>query len=156
MHAVTKSEGFKYPNCFSVGVATHGILNGIAHHQSTAGFTEIPTAPENVTVGQVIVFRCRHASADTISWMFDSSLIGSNPPSGITVDYTRDMDGNLVYTLRVVALVQYNLTVIECVASVLNATTQLYDHKTTPPIVLVIKGKQTCLHIPVVHTFLFP
>ena len=94
---------------------------------STTEFTEIPAAPENVIIGEVVVFRCRHASADTTSWKIDNSLVGSNPPSGITVDYTRDVDDNLVYTLRVRALVRYNGTVIECVASVLNATTQLYD-----------------------------
>ena len=134
--------GSQVSKLFSVG-----ILNGITNYSSTPGFTEVPTAQNNVTIGKVIMFRCQHASAYTITWIFDGSFIGSNPPSGVTVGHTRDENNNLVHTLRVNALLQYNGTVIECVAFIWNATTHLYNQKTTRPIVLIIKGLQLCLYI---------
>ena len=97
--------------------------------------------PENVTVGLDVEFKCQHPSAFTITWRINGSSVGANPPPDITIGNIRDEDHNLVYTLTVIALFQYNNTVVECVAVFFNDTTQTYTHETTPPVTLTIKGK---------------
>ena len=48
----------------------------------------------------------------------NGSLIERNSPPDldVTPGTTRDIDGNLVYTLTVIARVEYNGTVVVCVA----------------------------------------
>lgn len=62
------------------------------------------------------MFRCQHLTADNIRWRVNGTLIRGNPPPDITPGITRDEEGNLVYTLTIVAQVEYDRTMVECVA----------------------------------------
>ena len=76
-----------------------------------SAFVEAPVSQE-VAIGAEAVFRCQHPAADIIiRWRVNGSLVGRNPPPDISLDVIRDDNGNLVDTLTITALPEYNGTV---------------------------------------------
>lgn len=88
-----------------------------------------------VETGQEAVFRCRHNSADSISWLVNDSFVGRNPPDGIAPGIT--MVNNLIVdTLTIHALSEFNKTKVVCEATFRETTTS----NTTSPVLLLIQG----------------
>ena len=68
-------------------------------------------------IGRDVTFRCRHPRAEIIRWRVNGELISlSNPPSNITPSTTRDDNNNVVFTLTIVTRLEYNQTMVVCVA----------------------------------------
>lgn len=68
-------------------------------------------------IGREVTFRCRHPRAETIRWRVNDTLISwSNPPPNITPSTIRDDNNNFVFTLTIVARLEYNQTMVVCVA----------------------------------------
>ena len=67
-------------------------------------------------MGETAVFSCRHLTALIILWRVNGSLVGRTPPPDITPGTTRDDGDNLVDTLSIAALREYNGTEVVCVA----------------------------------------
>ena len=64
--------------------------------------------------------RCRHTSSDAfITWRVNGSPFAQFPD--IRYDFTNE-DGNIVYTPTIPAELQYNGTVVECVAFFLDGS----------------------------------
>ena len=93
-------------------------------------FTETPMMPENVTLNEDVVFRCRHTDAVAYGWYLNGSVLGNNPPPDITPSFN---------TLTIIALPRNNNTVIECVAFILNGTQLLQER--SPSVILIIPGQ---------------
>ena len=94
-----------------------------------ATFTETPSS-QVVAVGQEAVFICRSSTATAFGWIWNGSeVINLDPPPGITPD------DNI---LTIVALSDYNVTEIVCVAfSVSEGSVR------TPPVRLLIQGTES-------------
>ena len=78
-------------------------------------FSEVPIT-QIVAANSTAVYRCNHDTADVIRWRVNESLIGRNPPPGITLGTERDENDNLIDTLMIVAYPEYNQTEVKCVA----------------------------------------
>ena len=79
------------------------------------GFIEVPSSQE-VFIGEVAEFRCRHPTADIIAWRVNGSSVRQNSSPDITPGTSRDDDGALVCTLTIIARPEYNGTDVVCVA----------------------------------------
>ena len=98
-------------------------------------FDEVPVSQE-IPVGSEAVFRCRHPTADIVRWRVNNSFVGRNPPPDIVPGTTLDEDGNLVDTLTIVAIREYNGTTVVCVADFDDGTRLSSE----PPAILLIQG----------------
>ena len=69
-------------------------------------------------IGEDIIFRCQHETADTIRWRVNSLLLGQNTPPNIIPNTFCDDNGNLVGTLTITARpdLEHNGTMVVCVA----------------------------------------
>ena len=74
-------------------------------------FTITPS-PLVVGAGAEAVFRCQDPTAHYIGWRVNGSTVGQNPPPNITPSTTRDENDTLVNTLTILALPEYNLSLI--------------------------------------------
>ena len=77
------------------------------------------------------MFRCRHLTADAISWTVNG-LSRRDFPEDIVPGSTNDHDGTLVYTLTIPARSEYNGTEVECVAFFRDGS------QSTPPVTLTL------------------
>ena len=90
-------------------------------------------ANQTINVGETAVFRCRHATADFITWKLNDNLIDNNNlPLGIAPGSDRE-GGGLVYTLSMFGQPRYNGTNIVGVAKFFNG---LSDDETIPVAIL--------------------
>ena len=80
-----------------------------------AAFNVTPVSQE-VAIGAGAEFRCHHPTADTIRWRVNGSLVGRSSFPDITPSTTREVNGNLVDTLTIIARPEYNGTEVVCVA----------------------------------------
>lgn len=94
-------------------------------------FTEAPMTL-NVTPGTEAVFRCRHSAADSLGWRVNSSSIERNPLAGVS-------EGS--GTLTILALPEYNGTVVECVALFFNGSLPTLSQ----PAYLIVQGRVVLL-----------
>ena len=95
-------------------------------------FLEMP-ASQTINVGETAVFRCRHATADVITWKMNDNLIDyNNVPLGITPRSVTE-SGGLVYTLSIIGRLEYNGTKVVGVAKFFNG---LSDEETIPAAIL--------------------
>ena len=114
----------------------------ITHSRGTTcilcvAFIEVPVS-QVVPVGSEAVFRCRHLTADFITWGINGTSVGRSPPPDITPGTTRDEEGSLVDTLTVVARLEYNKTVVVCVVEFFDGTP---DETSEPPALLLVQGE---------------
>ena len=94
----------------------------------TAAFIEVPTS-QNVSLGEMAEFRCRHDSADFIEWRVNGDFISFfNPPSGITPGFI--IGGS---KLTIVGRPEYDGTEVVCVAIFVSPSP---DESTNPPAIL--------------------
>lgn len=89
------------------------------------GFTELPRT-HNVTAGSEVEFRCQHSDADFIGWRVNNASVGKSPLPGVS-----QRQGTLI----ILALPEYNGTVVECVALFLDGSP---EH--SPPVYLIVEG----------------
>lgn len=98
-------------------------------------FTEYPS---NITLpvgsGTDAVFRCRHSTADYISWMVNE-LSHRHFPEDIVTSSANDHNGTLVSTLTIPARLQYNGTKVVCVAIFFSGSPTPIK---TPPVILTV------------------
>ena len=94
-----------------------------------------------MAIGAEAVFRCQHPTAFIILWRVNGSLVGWNPPPDITPGITRDDSGNLVDTLTITARLEYNGTVVVCVARFDDGSP---DEQTEPALLFGIKNNNDC------------
>ena len=80
-----------------------------------------------MTAGIEAEFRCQHSDANFIGWRVNNQSIECSPLPGVSQDHV---------TLIVLALPEYNATVIECVALYLNGSSEL-----APPAYLIVEGR---------------
>ena len=72
---------------------------------------------KNVTVGEMVNFRCNHSEPDTIGWMVNDSLLNRLDSSSITQSSIfRLPDGSALSVLTIEALREYNRSSITCLA----------------------------------------
>ena len=79
-------------------------------------FSEIPTS-QVVSAGEEADFRCQYNGASFIGWTVNGS---SNYPPDIFTQ-NRQADG-LLSVLIITALPEYNGTLVQCVATIINGT----------------------------------
>ena len=103
-------------------------------HSWITGFVEEPTMPENVTLGSIAKLRCIHETAFSIIWniSLNGAIINPTHNEDFTPGFEQS-DRGLLYTLSVLALPQYNGTLITCIAVLPNELSRT--------IMLVIHGK---------------
>ena len=95
-------------------------------------FLEIPVS-QTINVGETAHFRCRHATADVITWKINDSLIDNNNlPLGITPSADGE-GGGVVYTLSIIGRPEYNGTKIVGVAVFISS---LSNDETIPAAIL--------------------
>ena len=88
---------------------------------------------QTINVGETAVFRCRHATADIVTWKLNDNLIDNNNiPLAITPDNMRE-GGGLVYILSIIGRPEYNGTKVVGVAKFFNG---LSDDETFPAAIL--------------------
>ena len=88
---------------------------------------------QTINVGETAVFRCRHATADFITWKLNNDLIDNNNlPVGIAPRSDGE-GGGVVYTLSIIGRPDYNGTIVVGVAKFFNG---LSDDKTIPAAIL--------------------
>ena len=80
-----------------------------------------------MTAGVDAVFRCRHSDADFIGWKVNNVSIGRDPLPGVSVG---------AGTLTILALPEFNGTVVECLAFFISGTAE-----SAPPVMLIVQGK---------------
>ena len=80
-----------------------------------------------MTAGVEVEFRCQHSDANFIGWSVNNQSIECIPLPGVSQDHGH---------LTILALPEYNATVIECVALYLNGSLEL-----TPPAYLIVEGR---------------
>ena len=84
-------------------------------------YTEFAEIPSNVTVELGTpppTLRCRHTSPEAIiTWLVNRSSVGQF--SDISFGFVNE-NGNIVYTLTIPVELQYNGTVVECLALFIN------------------------------------
>ena len=124
-----------YPSVCMIKVSCYAIISE---------FTETPVMPENVTLNEDVVFRCRHSDAVAYAWYVNGSTLGNSPPEDITPSF--DM-------LTIVALPRNNNTMIECVAFILTANGTTHSER-APPITLIIPGQPYMCSNSIVYTYM--
>ena len=83
---------------------------------TVAAFIEQPSTlvvPANTKA----TFRCRHQTADSISWLINGTSIVSIDNPDIIPDIINGENNHPVNTLNIVARPKYNKTEVECVAT---------------------------------------
>ena len=94
-------------------MALHILIIILTH---VVAFSVVPQSTV-ANIGTDVTFKCRHPRADTIRWRVNDELISSsNPPPNVTPSTTRDDNNNLVSTLTIAARLEYNQTMVVCVA----------------------------------------
>ena len=84
---------------------------------SSVGFSETPTS-QVVSAGEEAEFRCQFNGALLIGWTVNRS--NSYPPDSFTEN--RQTDYGFVNVLTFTALPEYNGTLVQCVATIINGT----------------------------------
>ena len=108
-----------------------GFSNNITY---TTAFIEQPITIL-VAPGTQATFRCRHEHADIIGWEVNGTSVGQLKNPDVTPRAIRDESGRLVNILMILALPEYNLTEVQCVAITISSnTTEL-----TPVATLIIR-----------------
>lgn len=92
----------------------------------TGQFTEVPQTV-NVTAGNDAVFRCLHSDAEFYGWRIDGRSARTANLSEVSVQ------SNM---LTILALPEYNGTVVECIALYSDGT----PSQTSPPALLIVQG----------------
>ena len=88
------------------------------------------------------IFRCRHQTADSISWLINGTSILSISNPDITPSTINDENNNRVNTLSIVARPQYNHTKVECVATFFDDSQPVQS----PAVMLIIvQGYYSCI-----------
>ena len=84
----------------------------VLFYKVNSNFSESPTSQE-VNIGEIAIFRCRHENADFLRWMINGTLLSRSmrPPSISTNE-----GDDLVQTLTIVGRLDYNQTEVVCVA----------------------------------------
>ena len=101
-------------------------------------FTIFPSS-QVVGVGQQAVFRCQNPNAAFFSWRVNETLvtfINPHPDSNISFGSTMDESNNVVVTLRIIARLENNETMIVC-----TAISPVGDSNSTTPVKLLIQGE---------------
>ena len=88
-----------------------------------------------VAVDDEAVFRCQHASANTIEWKINGTSLGDFHPPNIT--QTIFSSGSSTHTLSIQALASYNQTSVQCVAFL---DTTMRRSEESSPVLLLIQG----------------
>ena len=88
---------------------------------------EAPTTLE-VTAGTEAVFRCQHSGADSLGWRVNYTSVERYPLPGIS-------EG--LGILTILALPEYNGTVVECVALFFDGSLPALS----PPAYLIVQGR---------------
>ena len=109
------------------------ILINVNIKQFTSGFVEEPLSL-NVTIGEEAVFHCEHRSADATFWRINGTSLIDFP--GLHDDFIDENIGRF-NTLTVAALLEYNTTIVQCVAILLSDSSQ---QELTPTAILLIQG----------------
>ena len=96
---------------------------------------EFIESPSNISVllgfETEAVFRCRHSTANAISWRVDGSPVQEFP--NITISLS-----NQLYTLTIPAMLKYNGTEVVCVALFIGGSH--LDEDTPPATLTIIEG----------------
>ena len=86
-----------------------------------------------MTIGEEAVFRCEHRSAAAIFWRINGTSLSSR----FALHNFIDENIGRFHTLTVTARLEYNTTVVQCVAVFVSDNSQ---PETTAPAVLQIQG----------------
>ena len=81
---------------------------------SIAVFIEVPL-PLNVTSEQSALFRCTHATADTLAWRVNSTSL-RNLPDFVANETLTALNGMLTSNLTIETNLRYNDTQVDCIA----------------------------------------
>ena len=101
---------------------------------------ELPQT-RNVTAGSEVEFRCQHSEADFIGWRVNNVSVRNSPLPGVS----QSQAGT---ALTILALPEYNGTVVECVALFLDGSQPEYS----PPVYLIVEGIVVNMEYSVLNT----
>ena len=96
-------------------------------------FLQVPD-PLNVTVGVVAKFFCR-ADADAVVWTVNGTSVKQLDDPNISPDVGPEVDGVHTQILRIIADVQYNTSMIQCVSITLGE-----EETPSDPALLMVQG----------------
>ena len=96
----------------------------------SARFSEIPVS-QTVVANEMVIFRCQHTSAFTITWTINGSYLRNVPDVVLQQSYN-------VSTLSLMGRPEYNHTVVECVALLLIGNTMHQSERASA--ILMIQG----------------
>ena len=100
-----------------------------------AAFVERPSTlvvPANTEA----TFRCRHQTANSISWLINGTSIVSIDNRDFTPGTINDENNDPVNTLNIVARPKYNKTEVECVATFFDSS----PVERSPVVMLIVQG----------------
>ena len=84
------------------------------------------------------VFRCRYSEASIIKWRVNGTVIETSESNAdIMPDVVQDNEGNVVDILSISGYIQYNTTLIECIAQFENGV----PDESTEPVALLLQGE---------------
>ena len=98
-------------------------------------FIEVPL-PLNVTSEQSALFRCTHATADTLAWRVNNTSV-RNLPDSVVHEALAVLNGTLTSNLTIETNLKYNDTQVDCVALFFDPTTAT---ELSPTVTLRIQG----------------
>ena len=99
-------------------------------------FIEVPL-PLNVTSEQSALFRCTHATADTLAWRVNSTSV-RNLPISVAHETLAVLNGNILTSnLTIETYLRYDDTQVDCVALFFDTTTAT---ELSPTVILRIQG----------------
>lgn len=115
----------------------HVYVTGSCNNGTVAiAFLEEPES-QNVALGDMAEFQCRHPTADYIGWTVNGTSLNSFNPQNVSTTSLVLPDGGSRYILIVGAIPTYNGTVVICVATFSNSC----PSQESGPAVLLIQGQ---------------
>jgi hypothetical protein len=100
-----------------------------------AVFIETPL-PLNVTSEQRTLFRCTHATADSIAWRVNNTSV-RNLPNSVAYETTATSNGTLTSNLTIKTYLRYDETQVDCAAFFFDPTSAM---ELSPTVTLRIQG----------------
>ena len=101
---------------------------------------QVAPTPLNISVEQgIAMFRCHNRFVDGIHWRINATPVNQLSLPKISTNVTSSSEfGGAIYLLSIAALLRYNHTTVQCVATFFGGAPQII----TSPVMLLIQGSE--------------